>query len=99
MFNIFHYDAQFFNQGVSVVTGASSGYEDGPITSAKFKRPNKLVINDKDGSIFVGDESRIRKITKYGMISFICGIIPDILYRYRLYICWERGNRIFRWAL
>jgi len=59
---------------VSTYAGTTSGFADGPATSAQFNTPVS-VIGDLSGNIYVSDQTnqRIRKITSAGVVSTIAG--------------------------
>lgn len=61
-------------QTVSTLTGNSTGYYDGPVSTAQFRYVDGIVTT-ADGTIFVTDyqNNRIRKITPLGIVSTFAG--------------------------
>ena len=59
---------------MTTLAGSTFGYEDGPGTTAKFKKPTILTI-DAHGNLYVGESDglRIRKITPDGTVTTIAG--------------------------
>lgn len=57
--------------GTYAGTGVN-GTADGSLTTAQFRTPEALTI-DKTGNLYVGDESRVRKITPSGAVTTIAG--------------------------
>ncbi len=58
---------------VSTVAGdGTRGFLDGPAATAQFDSPVGVAV-DGQGTVFVADESRIRKITPDGMVSTLAG--------------------------
>jgi hypothetical protein len=57
---------------VSTYSGGTKGYVDGPIDKAKFLAPSKIVVGP-DGSLFIADFNKIRKINPNGIVSTFAG--------------------------
>jgi sugar lactone lactonase YvrE len=60
------------NGNVTTVAGRVEGYAEGPALEAKFIYPWGIAI-DNDGTLFVSDSNRVRKITTAGIVSTIAG--------------------------
>ncbi|WP_052467062.1 IPT/TIG domain-containing protein [Psychroserpens damuponensis] len=63
---------------VSTFTGSSVGYQNGPLASAKFKRPIDITIDAND-NIYIVDSNNyvIRKISNNGLVSTIAGNVTQ----------------------
>ncbi|MES2387617.1 MAG: T9SS type A sorting domain-containing protein [Bacteroidota bacterium] len=57
---------------VTLIAGSSIGYEDGPVSTAKFGNMRDVVLGDA-GNLYVIDGVRVRKITPEGMVSTLAG--------------------------
>lgn len=57
---------------VSTLAGSTAGYKDGTGISAKFDSPSNLAV-DADGTVYIADGSRIRKVTRAGQVSTVAG--------------------------
>lgn len=60
---------------VSTFAGADSGFVDGPLNQARFRRPFSMVICP-DGIMYIADNYKIRKISVEGTVSTIAGSTP-----------------------
>ena len=60
--------------GVVTTLVSASGYEDGPLVSAKFNSPNGIAV-DNAGNVYVADtwNHKIRKISTDGTVSTLAG--------------------------
>ncbi|MGI8600394.1 MAG: NHL repeat-containing protein [Chitinophagaceae bacterium] len=58
----------------TVVGTTTPGFEDGPIATAKFNRPNGITI-DQAGNLYVTDREnhKVRKISASGMVTTLAG--------------------------
>ena len=57
---------------VFTIAGSAKGYMDGDATSARFNYPYGLALA-ADGTLYVSDSTRIRKITASGIVSTLAG--------------------------
>lgn len=59
---------------VSTLAGTTSGFEDGPVSSAKFSDPFDVALDDL-GNVYVTEieQNRIRKISPGGVVSTFAG--------------------------
>jgi len=57
---------------VTTIAGGSQGTADGTGASAQFMIPGSIVA-DKQGNLYVGDGSRVRKITPDGTVTTLAG--------------------------
>jgi glucose/arabinose dehydrogenase len=57
---------------VTTLSANASGYRDGPLAQAQFDLITTIAVAP-DGSIYVADNNRIRKITPAGMVSTVAG--------------------------
>jgi sugar lactone lactonase YvrE len=63
---------------VTTVAGSTQGFkgDGGPATSAQLLIPQALCI-DQEGSLFIGDGPRVRKIDSSGVIRTVAGVEPE----------------------
>jgi sugar lactone lactonase YvrE len=57
---------------VSTLAGGEQGYQDGLLEEAKFDSPTRLTVAS-DGSVYVVEKSRVRKIATDGVVSTVAG--------------------------
>lgn len=60
---------------VSTVAGGRRGFEDGPVATAKFGSLGGIVVDERDGALYVADSTNcvIRKITVDGNVTTVAG--------------------------
>ncbi len=56
----------------STLAGGVQGYADGPALEARFFMPRDVAV-DRDGNVYVADQSSVRKITPSGTVSTLAG--------------------------
>ncbi len=61
-----------FQPMVSSINSGEFGYEDGPIETAKFESPVGTAL-DNSGNMYVAEKSRIRLISKEGVVTTFAG--------------------------
>ena len=86
---------------VTTVAGSTWGYTDGQGTTAQFKDPIGICV-DNLGNLFVADtdNNRIRKITPSGLVStysgsvsgYLDGFVTDALFNGPQSICFDTSN-------